>query len=94
MIPKYHIQYGLKFGNRCHPQDYQTDDPVACEQFLVALLEHGLKVLAIRHEGVDLPPHEFDYMIKAAGAALAAKHIAHSLDLDAEQVHFRFGFAA
>ena len=94
MIPKYHIQYGMKFGNRFQPQDYQTDDPVACEQFLIALLEHGLKIVAIRHEGVDLPRHEFDRMIKTAGASLAAKHIARSLDLDFEQVHFRFGFAA
>lgn len=94
MIPKYHIAYALKFGRRLHPQDYQTDDPVACEEFLTALLEHGLRITAIRHEGVDLPPHEFDRMIKTAAATLAANHIARALDLDAEQVHFRFGFAA
>ena len=94
MIPKYQVQYGMKLGNRFQPQDYQSDDPVACEQFLIALLGHGLKIMAIRHEGVDLPKLEFDQMIKTAGAALAAKHIAHSLDLDTEQVHFRFGFAA
>ena len=94
MIPRYHIEYALKAGNALHSQDYRTDDPVACEEFLVALLEHGLRLKAIRHEGVDLPPSEFDRMIKSAAATLAAKHVAQSLNLDAEQVHFRFGFAA
>lgn len=94
MIPKYHIEYALKAGNQLHSQDYVTDDPVACEEFLVSVLEHGLKLKAIRHEGVDLPSKEFDEMIKAAAKTLAAKHVARSLGLDAEQVHFRFGFAA
>ncbi len=94
MIPKYHIEYALKVGNRLHPQEYTTDDPVACEEFLISILEHGLKLKAIRHEGVELPPKELDELIKAAGKTLAAKHVARSLDLDAEQVHFRFGFAA
>ena len=94
MIPKYHIQYALKFGNRLHAQDYATDDPVACEEFLVSILEHGLRITAIRHEGVDLPPKEFDEMIKTAAKTLAAKHVAASLNLNAEEVHFRFGLAA
>ncbi len=93
-MPKYHIEYALKVSNRLHMQDYTTDDPVACEEFLVSVLEHGLKLKAIRHEGMALPPKEFDEMIKAAAKTLAAKHVAQSLGLDAEQVHFRFGFAA
>ena len=94
MIPKYHIQYALRFGNQWHAQDYHTDDPVACEEFIVSLLEHGLKLIGIRHEGVALPAHEFDRMVKNAANILAAKHIAASLGIDAEQVHFRFGYAA
>lgn len=94
MLPKYHVQYAIKFGNRLHPQDYGTDDPVACEEFLQALLEHGLRIQSIRHEGVDLSAVDFDRMIKNAASSLAAKHVANSLNLDVEQVHFRFGFAA
>lgn len=94
MLPKYHIEYSIEFGNRTQAQHYQTDDPVAAEEFLSALLERGLKVRAIRHEGVDLPPREFDRMIKNAAESFVAKHIGRSLDLDNEQVHYRFGYAA
>ena len=94
MIPKYHIVYALKAGNRLHTQDYQTDDPVACEEFLVSLLEHGLRLKSIRHEGVDLGPKDFDEMIRNAARTLAAKHVAQTLNLTAEEVHFRFGLAA
>ena len=94
MIAKYHVRYELRFGNQWHAQDYQTDDPVACEEFMVALLEHGMKIKSILHEGVALTAHEFDGLIKNAANMLAAKHIANSLGLDAEQVHFRFGYAA
>jgi hypothetical protein len=94
MIPKYHIEYAIEFGNRKEPQDYQTDDPVAAEEFLAALLERSLKVRTIKHEGVELPPREFDRMIKKAAESFVAKHIGRSLSLDNEQVHYRFGYAA
>ncbi len=37
MIPKYHIEYGIEFGGHreAHVRDFQTDDPVTCESFLV-----------------------------------------------------------
>jgi len=96
MIPKYRIEYSIEFGG--HQQrdthDFQTDDPVACEEFLVALLERGLHLNAIRHEGVELTGHEFDALVKNAARTLAAKHVAKSLGLNAEQVHYRFGLAA
>jgi hypothetical protein len=96
MIPKYHIEYGIEFGGHrdAHVRDFQTDDPVACESFLVALLERGLKIQAIKHEGVALTQHEFDVLVRNAATNLAAKHVAKSLGLNAEQVHFRFGLAA
>ncbi len=93
-MPKYHIEYAIEFGNRMEKQHYQTDDPVAAEEFLSALLERSLKVLAIRHEGVDLTPLEFDHMIKTAAEAFVARHISKSLCLDYDQVHYRFGYAA
>jgi hypothetical protein len=96
MIPKYHIEYGIEFGGHrdAHVRDFQTDDSVACESFLVALLERGLKIQAIKHEAVALTQHEFDVLVRNAATNLAAKHVAKSLGLNAEQVHFRFGLAA
>ena len=96
MIPKYHVKYAIELGGHRapHVRDFQTDDPVACEEFLVAALECGLKIKAIHHEGVDLTQHEFDRFVKTAAATLAAKHVAKSLGLNAEQVHYRFGLAA
>lgn len=95
MIPKYHIQYSMEFGGHSSGrQDFATDDPVACEQILIALLERGLRIHTIRHEGVDLAPREFDALVRKAATALAARHVAKSLGLDTEQVHYRFGLAA
>jgi hypothetical protein len=96
MIPKYHIEYAIELGGHreAHVRDFQTDDPIACEEFLVAALESGIKIKAIRHEGVDLSQHEFDALVKSAATTLAAKHVARSLGLNAEQVHYRFKLAA
>ena len=95
MIPKYHIEYAIEFGGHREPHvhDFQTDDPVACEEFLVAVLECGLRITAIKHEGVDLTQRESDALVKNAATTLAAKHVAKSLGLNAEQVHYRFGLA-
>ena len=96
MIAKYHIEYSFEFGGHraAHIRDFQTDDPVACEEFLVALLERGIKINSIRHEGLTLSEHEFDALVRNAATALAAKHVAKSLGLNAEEVHYRFGLAA
>lgn len=96
MIPKYHIEYAIELGGHREPhvRDFQTDDPVACEEFLVAALERGIRINNIKHEGVALVQREFDVLVKNAAATLAAKHVAKSLGLNAEQVHYRFGLAA
>ena len=96
MIPKYHIEYAIELGGHREPhvRDFQTDDPVACESFLVAALEGGIRIKAIRHEGVDLTQREFDALVRNAATTLAAKHVGKSLGLNAEQVHYRFGLAA
>jgi hypothetical protein len=96
MIPKYHIEYAIELGGHREPhvRDFQTDDPVACEEFLVAALASGIKIKAIRHEGLDVSQREFDKLVKSAATTLAAKHVARSLGLNAEQVHYRFGLAA
>lgn len=94
MITKYHIEYLVEFGRHLQPHHFQTDDPVAAEEFLTELLQRGLEIKHIRHEGVDLPRPEFDRMIKTAGSLLAARQIQKSLKLSAEEERFRFGFAA
>ena len=95
MITKYTIQYAVPFARGGNPtSEYHTDDPVACESFLTTLLESGLRIHEVRHEGVPLPQKESDRMIKAAAGVLAAQHVARSLGLKGEEVHYRFGFAA
>jgi hypothetical protein len=73
---------------------YSTDDPVACEEFVEELLERGLSIRAIKHEGVDLPRAEFDRIIKTAAGMMTSKRLCLSLGLKPEEEHFRFGFAA
>ena len=94
MIAKYNIEYSS--GSKVHgePSHYVTDDPVACEEFMLELLERGFKVRGVKHEGVDLPRQDFDRIVRNAAGALAAKHIAASLDLKSDEVKYRFGFAA
>ena len=67
---------------------------MACEEFVGELLERGIAIRAIKHEGVDLPRHEFDRIVKTAAGMLASKHICASLGIKAEEEKFRFGFAA
>ena len=71
MIPKYHVEFAIEYGGHreAHARDFQTDDPVACEEFLLSLLERGLRIVAIRHEGVDLSQREFDALVKRAATA-------------------------
>jgi hypothetical protein len=94
MIPKYTIEYAVEFTRHAQTNHYSTDDPVACEAFLVELLERGLRIHAIKHEGVDLPRPESDKLIKTAAGILAGKRVCASLGIKPEEQHFRFGFAA
>jgi len=94
MIPKYTIEYHLQLKKHAHVSHYGTDDPLACEELLVELLERGAKIVAIKHEGVDLTQSAFDKMVKTAACIMAAKHICTSLGIDAEEEKYRFGLAA
>jgi hypothetical protein len=94
MIAKYHVVYAQKFSRHEQVSNYYSDDPVTAEEFLVELLERGLRIREIRHEGVALSPADFDRMIKTAAGMLAAKHVCRSLGLEPEEERFRFGFAA
>ena len=94
MLAKYNIEYTTRFGSHAQKNHYTTDDPVACEEFVTELLEAGCLIHAIRHEGLDLPKHEFDRIIKTAGGMVASRHICTSLGIKPEEEHFRFGFTA
>ncbi len=54
MLPKYTVEYTTQFRRHAQPSHYSTDDPVACEEFVEELLERGLAIRAIKHEGLDL----------------------------------------
>jgi hypothetical protein len=94
MIPKYTVEYHMQLRKHSHISHYGTDDPLACEEFLVELLERGARIAAIKHEGVDLEKNAFDRLIRTAACMLAAKHICTSLGIDAEEEKYRFGLAA
>lgn len=94
MIPKYSVEYFLKFRKHTEPLHYGTDDPVACEEFLVELLERGFKIGIIKHEGVPLTIKDSDQMIRTAAGMMAARHICSALDIDADEEKYRFGMAA
>ena len=94
MIPKYTIEHAVDFTKHAQTNHYSTDDPMACEGFLVELLECGLKINSVKHEGVELPRPESDRMIRTAASILAGKRVCASLGIKPEEQHFRFGFAA
>lgn len=94
MLPKYTVEYTTRTRNHIHANHYSTDDPVACEEFVEELLERGLSIKAIKHEGLDLPKPEFDRLIKTAAGMMAARHICASLAIKSEEEKFRFGFSA
>lgn len=94
MLPKYTVEYTTKLRKQPQVHHYATDDPVACEEAIEELLEHGLRIRAIKHDGLDLPKQEFDKMVKTAAGMLASKTICVSLGIQPEEERFRFGFAA
>lgn len=96
MLKKYCIEYSLQFRKHSPPEHHQyfTDDPVACEEFVEGLLEHGMGLHSIKHEGVELPKVDFDRIVKIAAGETAAKLICTSLGIKPEEERYRFGFAA
>ena len=98
MIAKYNIEYAIPLQGRDHrheqTQHHLTDDPVICEAFLSELLERGITIKSVSHQGVALPKNEFDMMIKTAAGMLATRHICRSLGVDSAEAHHRFGSPA
>ena len=95
MAAKYIIEYQTRGDhNRLERAHYDTDDPVASEEFVEDLLERSVPITAIRHMGKPMPKREFDRMVKTAAGMLASKHICASLGIKPEEVKYRFGFTA
>jgi hypothetical protein len=94
MLPKYTIEYTTQFKKHALTNHYSSDDPVACEELLEELLERGVRIQSIKHEGLDLPRHDFDKMIKTAAGLIASKRICVALGIKPEEEKYRFGFAA
>jgi len=94
MLAKYHIEYAMNLGRSAHVNHYQSDDPVAVEEFLVHVLERGYRLRAIRHEGVELSRAESDKLVKTAAGMLASRQLCVSLGIKPDEEHFRFGFTA
>ena len=94
MMTKYTIEYAINLRKSSLPVRFSTDDPVACEEALGELLERNFAVKSIKHEGVDLPPPEFDRMVRNAASLMASKKICASLGIKPEEEQFRFGFSA
>ena len=94
MLSKYNIEFAVPLHGNEQTQHHLTDDPVACEEFLSALLERGLKIKGVTHQGVALPPVECDRMVKTAAGMLATRHLCRSLDIDTVEAHHRFGTTA
>ncbi|HUC86593.1 MAG TPA: hypothetical protein VL970_15460 [Candidatus Acidoferrales bacterium] len=93
MLAKYNIEYSIKFKRHSPSYHYYTDDPVACIEFLLELMERKLQITAIRHDGLELPRADADKMIKTAAGMLASRAICAALSLSPDEEHFRFGFA-
>lgn len=94
MLAKYHIEYSVRLGRHEQIHHIKTDDPVACEEYLVEIIERGFHIKSIMHEGVELAGLESDRMIKTAASLLAARKLCQSLNISPEEERFRFGFSA
>lgn len=96
MLKNYTVEYSLQFRRHSPPErhQYYTDDPVACEEFVQELLEKGMGIHAIRHDGAELPRVDFDRIVKVAASEAAARMVCTSLHIKAEEERHRFGFTA
>ena len=93
MISKYSIDYTVLPGHTMRILTHHSRDPVEAEEFLMHLLADGSRIHEVRHDGAALTPAQSDHMIKLAAARLAGVMVRRSLDLKAEEVILRFGYA-
>ena len=94
MLAKYSVEFTISFRRHKMSHHYRTDDPVAFEEFIVELLEKGHRLENIFREGIPLPQHEADKILKTAATLLAAKHLRLSLGIDEAETRHRFALPA
>ena len=94
MIAKVSVDYNAFPEHSTRVFTHRTDDPIELEDFLMHLLTSRTRILQIRHEGVELTPHQSDRLIKVAAERIASTLVREALHLDAAAVKDRFGFAA
>jgi len=96
MLKNYTVEYSLNFRKH-HPaqhHQYFADEAVACEEFVLELLERGMALHAIKRDGADLPRAEFDRIVRVAAGELAAKLVCTTLHIKPEEARYRFGLTA
>ncbi len=94
MMAKYDVEYAMRDRGFERMKNFETDDPVACEEFLAEALEKGYIINDIRHNGLPIRGVRFDNMIKTAAGLLAREHVCKSLEVDNVEAHYRFGCPA
>jgi hypothetical protein len=94
MLHKFTIEY-TRHPHSTEPAGvHRTDDPIEAEEYLMQLLQARSRILSIKHEGVEIGRAQFDRMLKVASERLGSEMLRHALDIDAAEVHHRFGLAA
>jgi len=94
MLSKYAIDYTIFPQHNKRVETHRTDDPVEAEDFLMHLLASGVRILSIKHDGVELDQAMSDKMIRVAAERLMSRLLETSLNLDSAAARHRFGFAA
>ncbi|WP_009965296.1 hypothetical protein [Verrucomicrobium spinosum] len=94
MIKKFEIDYTVFPQHNQHVDTHRTDDPVEAEEYLMHLLVSGARILAIKHEGVNLDTVQSDRLLLVAVQRLATRLLANSLHIDSVTVNHRFGLPA
>jgi hypothetical protein len=94
MQTKYIIEYTRLHHPTETPLLHRTDDPIEAEEFLMQLLSAHARILQIKHEGIEMPQHQMDRMLKVASERLVSQMLRDALSIDGEEVRHRFGIAA
>ena len=94
MLHKFTIEYTRHPHSNEPAGTHRTNDPIEAEEYLMQLLHARSRILAIKHEGVELPRAQSDQMRKVASERLSSEALCHALDIDTAEVRHRFGLAA
>jgi hypothetical protein len=94
MTAHYDVEYAIQNRSDLRQKRFETDDPVACEQFLATALDKGYRIQQIQRDGVPIRGNQFDNMIRMAAGIMAQEHLRRSLHVNNIEAHYRFGCPA